>query len=149
MIAGPCLMMLLALGCGEKAKEARKVRVFFVVTIATEKGDKIDDKLKDIATEVQRMRPALKGFKLASISCKSLAIDAADLFDVIDEQKAKIVIEKAADKAGRVQLRVKPPKMGEITYSTPCGKFLPILTPIRTEQGDQIIIAIRVQPCGK
>ena len=46
-------------------------------------------------------------------------------------------------------LCVGPPSMGEITYSTPCGKFLPIFTPILTRKGEKVIIAVRVQPCQK
>ena len=38
------------------------------------------------------------------------------------------MIKEAADKTDRVRLKVGPPLMSEITYSTPCGKFLPILT---------------------
>ncbi len=37
--------------------------------------------------------------------------------------------------------------MGAITYETPCGKFLPIETPLRTKKNEMVIIAIRVQPC--
>ena len=54
----------------------------------------------------------------------------------------------SADKMERVRLKVCPPLMGPITYSTPCGKFLPIVTPFRTKNKDLLIIAIRVQPCN-
>ena len=59
-----------------------------------------------------------------------------------------ITIQQAADKMDRIRLEVGPPKMGKITYSTPCGKFLPILTTHRTKAGETVLIAIRVQPCG-
>jgi hypothetical protein len=153
MTCPPCLLVLAAyaaLACGEKPKDkdARKVRVSVVAILASEKSDKVDDKLKAIAAEVRRMRPALKGFTMANLSCKSLSIDAADIFDLIEGQRARVVIEKAADRMDRIQLKVTPPKMGEITYETPCGKFLPILTPIKTKAGEVLIIAIRVQPCN-
>jgi hypothetical protein len=38
--------------------------------------------------------------------------------------------------------------MGEITYSTPCGKFLPIMTEYVTKNGQVMILAVRVQPCS-
>ena len=46
-----------------------------------------------------------------------------------------------------MRLKVVPPKMGAITYSTPCGKFLPMITGYRRKNGDVLIIAVRVQPC--
>ncbi len=117
--------------------------------LASSVSDKVDDKLKAIAAEVRRMRPELKGFTMANLSCKSLSIDVRDDFDLIEGQKAKVMIEKAAaGKMDRIQLKVTPPKMGEITYETPCGKFLPILTPFKTKAGEELIIAIRVQPCN-
>ncbi len=149
-----CVLLLLAasscaLACGVKAKDTRKVRVSVVVILASSVSDKVDDKLKAIAAEVRRMRPELKGFTMANLSCKSLSIDVRDDFDLIEGQKAKVMIEKAAaGKMDRIQLKVTPPKMGEITYETPCGKFLPILTPFKTKAGEELIIAIRVQPCN-
>ena len=59
-----------------------------------------------------------------------------------------MTIKEAGDKMDRVRLKVTPPLMGEICYSTPCGKFLPILTPFRTRNGDHLLVAIRVQPCS-
>src|SRR5262245_44139827 len=97
VITGP------ALACGEKPKDPRKVRVSVVVILASKTADKVDPQLKAIATEVQRMRPELKGFRMADSSYKSLAIDAANVFDLIEGQKAKVIIQKAADKMDRIQ----------------------------------------------
>ena len=35
--------------------------------------------------------------------------------------------------------------MGEITYDTCCGKFLPIITPFRTKDKELLIIAVCVR----
>jgi hypothetical protein len=138
----------LALACGPE-KPARRVRVSVVVILASETDTRVDRKLTCIAREVHKMDPKLKGFRLAKLSCKSLPLGKADTFVLVDGQSTSITVQKAADKMDRIQLAVGPPMMGEITYSTPCGKFLPIFTPILTKKGEKVIIAVRVQPCHK
>jgi hypothetical protein len=126
----------------------RKVRVSVVVILASEKDDKVDKKLECIAREVRKMHPKLKGFKLVNLSCKSLTVGAADKFDLVEDEQTSITVLRAADKMDRVRLKVGPPMMGQITYSTPCGKFLPILTPVKTKTNEHVLIAVRVQPCN-
>src|SRR5262249_31890399 len=125
-----------------------KVRISVVVILASETGNKIDKKLDGIAKEVQKVHPELKNFELAKLSCKSLDVGKADKFDLVENQTTSILIQKEADKMDRICLKVSPPMMGEITYSTPCGKFLPILTPYRTKKNQVVIVAVRVQPCN-
>lgn len=137
-----------ALRACEKVKPPRKVRVSVLVILASEKDTRVDRKLECIAREVRKMHPRFKGFRMANLSCKSVAVGAADLFELVEKEQASITVQRAADKMDRVRLKVSPPMMGEITYSTPCGKFLPILTPLRTKNNDQVLIAVRVQPCN-
>jgi hypothetical protein len=136
----------LALACGEE-KPAKQVRISVVVILASETGNKIDKKLECIAREVQKTYPKLTNFELDKMSCKSVAVGKADKFELVEGQTTNITVQKAADKMDRIRLKVGPPQMGEITYSTPCGKFLPILTPHQTKKGQAVIIAVRVQPC--
>jgi hypothetical protein len=160
--AGPLLLALVALAlpagepvndCNEtvgkeKKPAERKVRVSVVVILASETDTTIDPKLTGIAKEVRRRHPKLTGFRMAKLSCKSLAVGVADKIDLVESQSAKVTVHRAADKKNRIELKVAPPAMGEITYETPCGKFLPIVTPFRTKAKDLLIIAIRVQPCN-
>jgi hypothetical protein len=37
--------------------------------------------------------------------------------------------------------------MGEITYESTCGVFFPLFTPLRTKDGEHIILALCVKPC--
>ena len=138
----------LALACGP-VKPGRKVRVCVVVILASETDTKVDRKLTCIAREVRKMDPKLKGFRLAKLASLSLPLGQADTFALVEGQSTSITVDKAADKMDRIQLSVGPPMMGKITYSTPCGKFLPIFTPIVTKKGEKVIIAVRVQPCQK
>lgn len=137
----------LALACGDDKKQPKQVRISVVVILASENGNAVDKKLECIAKEVQKIHPKLKNFQLARLSCKSVAVGKADIFDLVENQTTNITIQKAADKMDRIRLKVGPPQMGEIIYTTTCGKFLPILTPYRTKKDEVLIIAVRVQPC--
>jgi len=109
----------------------------------------VDRKLTCIAREVRRLHPELKGFRLSKMSCKSLPVDNAHKFELVENKKVCVTVQRCADKNNRVQLKVSPPAMGGITYSTPCGKFLPIVTPFKTKNGELVIIAVRVEPCPR
>jgi len=149
-LATPPLLLLaatLAAACGDKVKDVRQVRVSVVIILASETQTKVDKKVKDIAAEVRKIHPKLKGFVLKDLKCQSVKIGVANKFELIDGQSTTITIKQAADKMDRIQLRVGPPSMGGITYATPCGKFLPIVTPHVTKNGEKLIIAIRVEPC--
>jgi len=161
-LALPALLLLLMLSpaaqsCSfdaddKKAKAADKdcgprVRVSIVIILASETDKKVHPKLKCIADEVTKMYPKLTGFRLYDVSYKSLPVGIKDVFELVEKQTATVTVQCRADKKDRVRLKIAPPKMGEITYSTPCGKFLPIVTPYRTKKGEQVIIALRVEPC--
>ena len=133
-----------------KAEEKETVHVSVIAILATERDDKIDAKLECIAREVRKTHKKLTGFHLATMTCnKSLAVGAKETFDVVADQKVDVTVKRSVDEKDRVQVKVAPPQMGEITYDTCCGKFLPIVTPFRTKNHDLLIIAVRVQPCHK
>ncbi len=129
------------------AGKAGRVRVSVVVILASERDGKVHKKLICIADEVKKIHPKLKSFRLHTMSYKSLAVNVTDDFELVESQTTAITVQRSADKANRVCLKIAPPRMGEITYSTPCGKFLPIITPYRTKKGELLILAVRVEPC--
>jgi hypothetical protein len=126
----------------------RQVSVSVLIIYASETDTKIDKDLACIAREARKTYPKFKGFRMADLCRKSLRVGRAHKFDVGEGQKVCVTVERAADKMDRIQLKVGPPAMGQITYVTPCGKFFPILTPVVTKKGDAVMIAIRVQPCN-
>jgi hypothetical protein len=142
-------LVILTLLAAAPPKEERKetVQVSVIAILATERDDKIDPKLACIAREVRKKYKKLTGFQLAAMTGKSLAIGARETFELIDDQKVVVTVKKAVDEKNCVQVRVAPPQMGEITYDTCCGKFLPLVTPVRIGKNDLLIIAVRVQPC--
>jgi hypothetical protein len=147
LIACWALTLLGPAACAADEEEKGKVRVCVVVILATESDTKVDKPLANIAREVRKMYPKLTGFRFEKVCCKSLAIGEKDSFELIDDQTAAVTVQRGADRNDTVRLKVRPPKMGEITYSTACGKFLPIVTPYRNKANDRLLIAVRVQPC--
>jgi hypothetical protein len=128
---------------------SRKVTVSVMAILASKKSDQIDPLLKDIARQIRKKDKELKGFRVGKISCKEVPVQTAETFDLVADQKASIVVLKTADKENRIQLKISPPTVGDITYTTTCGKFFPIMTTYQTPNGESLIIAVRVQPCNK
>jgi len=127
----------------------REVKVSVVAILASEQDNKIDPRLQGIAREIQRHHPQLKGFRMAKMTSKSVPVrGATESFELVADQKADITVLKTADKNDKVQLKITPPTLGEITYTTTCGKFFPIVTRYQTSNNESLIIAIRVQPCN-
>jgi hypothetical protein len=136
---------LAAAPCGE----AEKVKVTVAVILASDRHKEVARELKCIAQEVQKKYPALIGFRLGEITCKSLTVGESEKFALVDDEVATVLVRHGADSKNRVGLTVKPPLQGEIQYTTCCGKFLPIVTRYETKDKECLIIAIRVQPCKK
>jgi hypothetical protein len=141
--------VVVALLASAPPKEDRKetVDVSVLVILASESDKKTDAKLACIAREVQKEHANLTGFRIVNMTKRSLAVGAKESFDLVGDQKAAITVKRPADEKNRVEVKVSPPRMGEITYATCCGKFLPIVTPLRTQNNDLLILAVRVQPC--
>lgn len=128
-------------------EDRETVQVSVIAILATDQDDKIDPKLACIAREVRKTHKELTGFRMGKIAKKSLVVGVKQTFDLGGDQKAVLTVKQAADSKNRVEVTIEPPQMGEITYDTCCGKFLPIVTPIRTKNNDLLLIAVRVQPC--
>src|SRR5437870_1371154 len=124
-----------------------EVRVTLVAILATGRDQEVDAKLKDIAEEVRKKHPALTGFRLGPMSCKTVVVGKRETFDLVEGQVATITVLHPADKNDKVCLKVKAPHWSEFSYSTVCGKFFLIMTPYQTKANDQLLIAIAVNPC--
>jgi hypothetical protein len=138
---------LLFLGAARPAGDDG-VDVSVVAILATGDNDKIDPKLDAIAKEIQKTEPKLTGFRIAVMTKKTIAVGAKDDFDLGNDQSLRVAVQQKSDKEDRYQLKISPPQMGDITYqATGCGKFLPIITPVRTKNNELLIIGVCVQPC--
>jgi hypothetical protein len=124
------------------------VSVSVVAVLATDQNDKIDPKLECIAREIQKTDPTLTGLRLVKRLEKKIAVGGKDDFDLGNDQTLRVVVQQKSDKDGRYQLKVTPPQMGDVTYlTTCCGKFLPIVTPVRNKNNELLIIGVGVQLC--
>lgn len=139
------LAFVAAASAGDDEKEPVEVSV--IAILATDRNDKVDPKLACIARQVRRTHKELTGFQMATVTSKSLAVGDRYVFEVVGAQKVGVTVQQGADEKDRVQVKVAPPGMGEITYDTCCGKFLPIVTPFRTKDKELLIVAVCVRPC--
>lgn len=140
---------LIALGAAPAAADD-KVRITVVAILATARDDHVDTKVDCIAREVQKIEPKLTGFRLHQATCRSIPVGGREEFPLIDSEKVTVTAESGITAEGRVGLRVKPSGLGEITYTTACGKCFPIITRYTTKDTrDRLIIAIMVKPCGR
>jgi len=126
----------------------REVKVSVVAILASEQDNKIDPRLEAIAKEIQKHHPQLKGFRMGKMTDKKVPVrGGSESFELVADQKADITVLKTADRNDKVQLKITPPTLGEITYTTTCGKFFPIMTRYQTSNNESLIVAVRVQPC--
>jgi hypothetical protein len=140
--------------------QAEDVKVTVVAVLATSRTDSVDPKLKGIADEVQKIDPTLTGFRIARATGKNLSIGKRETFPLVEDTDVTVLIQqqmgagkkdkdKDKDKDERYRLAVKAPMVGEITYTTCCTKFFPIMTRYQNRDGDRLIIAIMVEPAKK
>lgn len=123
------------------------IRVTVTVILASTESKVVDPKLTDLAAEVQKRDKKLTGFKVVETIGKSIPVGESAKFTLVDKQELKVKIEKSKDEKGRVGLTVKPPELGEITYTCSCEKFFPIVTPYKTKAGETLIIMVMAKPC--
>jgi hypothetical protein len=148
----PAALLIAALTLGAAAAPGHaeeRVQVTVLAILATEDNAKVDEQLKCIAQKVQKVEPKLTGFRLARTSAKSLEVSKVSKFTLVDGLTVGVTVEHGADEKNRVGLTVKPPQIGEISYTSCCGKYFPIVTRYRTADKERLIIAIMVEPCKK
>jgi hypothetical protein len=143
----PALLMLVASAPMPAACDDEEVKVSVVAILATDRDSKVDKDLECVAKEVRKKDPKLTGVRLGHVTCKSIAVGKKSKFELVEGQMAAVTVDHGADKENKVQLKVKAPLLGEITYQTCCGKFLPVMTPYKTKDGDVLFVLVRVQPC--
>jgi hypothetical protein len=131
------------------ARGEDSVKVTVVTILAsTDKDAKVDKKLTEVAAVVQQQYPELVGFRFGPQTCKPVEIGKEETFDLVDDVKAIVVVQQGYDKKGRIGLKVKPPQLSEITYSTCCHKYFPLVTPYETkDKKERLIVAVMVCPC--
>src|SRR5205823_361780 len=142
-LAGIAGLFLLATGPGVRGDDAR---VTVLTILASSNHQDVHPKLQQIATEVRKHEQALTGFKLINSQFKDVNVGQKEKFDLVNEVSADVtVLAKDEAKQKPVRLTIKPPTVGEISYSTCYDKFFPIVTRY-VSANERLIIAIMVQP---
>jgi len=144
----PLWLLLASLFSAAARAEDGKIQVTVVAILATDKNTKVDDKLKDIAKEVQKKEPTLTGFVVERITVKSIKIGEKETFPLVDEKTVVVILAEKNEKDNCVSLTIKPPTLGDITYTCCCGKFFPVVTRYETKDKDRLIVAVMAKPCN-
>ena len=148
MILGTTQLLCIALSLAFSAKlEERPIKVTVLIVLATDKNHDIDAKLKPIAEVVSKRESKLTGFKLHQTVQNSIRDGESGVLVLLEKQVLRVKIEQPRNAAGRAKLTIRPPGTGDITYECVCGKYLPVVTPYVTKNGERLILAIMASPC--
>jgi hypothetical protein len=143
--------LLFAAGrCAAADPPEKEVRVTVAAILANGDG-KVDDRLKCVAAEVRKMHPKLTGFQLGRMTTKPIPLGGTEKFKLEDGQEASIKVKRCPDCPGRFCLEVQSKTLvGEMAYTSVCGKYFPLVTDYRTkDKGDRLIIVFKVESCDK
>lgn len=133
----------------EDCADAGPIRVTVVVVVATAGNKAVDPKLKDLAKEVRKRDMTLTGFKLVDSHAKSIPPGESAEFPLVEKQRLTVTVDGPKDGNGRVGLTIKPPELGEISYTCTCDKFFPVVTPYKTRKGETLIVVVMAKPCTR
>jgi hypothetical protein len=149
MFAGTAKLIAVALAAasGEACDGRKPVRVTVVAVLASSNSTHVDAKLAELAREVRKREPALTGFRVAAAKQKSIPVGKGHTFELPDKQTLTVRIDRPKGKDGRVGLTIRPPGLGEITYTCTCDKFFPVVTPHTTQDGERLIVVVMGKPC--
>ena len=148
MFAGTAKLIAVALAAGGPCDGSKPVRVTVVAVLASTTTTHVDAKLEALAREVRKREPGLTGFRVAAAFQKSVPVGKGHTFELPDKQTLKVRIDRPKGKDGRVGLTIRPPGLGEITYTCACDKFFPVVTPHTTADGERLIVVVMARPCN-
>jgi hypothetical protein len=123
------------------------VDVTLVVVLATTQNNRIEPKVECIARAIQKERPWLTGFRLATTTCETMPIGARRSFPLVEDAEAIVETKRCKQEPERFCLKVQAPGILGVTYRCCCGKFFPLMTSCKTKAKEQVIIAVMVEAC--
>lgn len=130
---------------------APEERVKVTVAAILANGDgKVDDKLKCVAEEVRKSHPKLTGFHVGPTATRPVPLGGSEKFKLVDGQEVSVHVKPCADCPGRFCLEVQSQALiGEMVYTSVCGKYFPLVTDYKTKRhGDRLILAFKVESCA-
>jgi hypothetical protein len=124
---------------------ADDARITVVTILASSNNQDVHPKLAQIASEVKKHEQTLTGFKLLNSQFKDVTVGQKEKFDLLNDVSADVTVLEKDEANKRIRMAVKPPTIGEISYSICYDKFFPIVTRY-VSANERLIIAIMVQP---
>jgi hypothetical protein len=141
-------MVVAAFAPCQPGPAAQPVRITVVTVLATDQNKTVDGRLTELAKAVQAGDKKLTGFKFHASEAKSVSPGDKTTFGLINGHTLEVKVQRARDENDRVSLAIRPPGLGEVTYTCTCERFFPVVTPYRTrEGGETIIVAVMARPC--
>jgi hypothetical protein len=129
--------------------DENNIKVTVVAVLASTTDKTIDKELKELAQEMRKKDPTLTGFVVDRSSSQSMKVGEKATFKFMEKQSVEVELREKNAKTNRVSLTITPPTLGEIAYTTCCGKYFPVCTGYQTKDGKKLIIAVMVAPCNK
>jgi hypothetical protein len=130
-------------------KEQPTVNVTVAVILGSERKKDVDERLKGIACQVQEMHPKLTGFTVGTTTTHPMQLGKAQTFQLEDGQEASVTVKRCTEFPDRYCLEIRSKALvGEMAYSSVCGKYFPLVTNYKTKKNEQLIIAFKVETCG-
>lgn len=141
----PAIAIALLVGLASPAiVRAEDARITVVAILGSSAHSEINPKLQQIAAEVRKHDTSLTGFKILSTECKDVNVGQVESFPVAKDISVDVTVKAKYESKNKIKLTVKPPMMGEVTYSVTYDKFMPIMTR-QMANNERLIIAIMAQ----
>ena len=140
VLLGPC--------CADPPAPEDGVKVIVATVLANGDG-KVDDRLTCVAEAVRKKHPALTGFHVGEQKRLSIPLGGTEKVKLVDGQEASITVKRCKECPERFCVEVTSKALvGEMTYTSVCGKYFPLVTGYKTKhKGDQLILLFKVEPC--
>ena len=142
----PFVLALLSVPCcADPPAPEEGVKVTVAAVLANGDG-KVDNKLKCVAEAVRKTHPELTGFQVGPMKTLSIPLGGSEKVKLVDGQEASVAVKRCKECPERFCVEVTSKALvGEMTYTSVCGKYFPLVTGYKTkDRGDRLIIAFKV-----
>jgi hypothetical protein len=145
------VLTLLATAGGACPPAEDEIEIKVLAIMVSEHKTEIDQRLAQFAKQVQKKDSTLTGFRVQRTGSDKLKLGETQKFDLVGKELVEVTVNKERNKAGKVVLTIKPPKLDQITYECVCDKYFSMATQYFEGTGkdkEQLFIAIMAKPCG-
>ncbi len=144
-----CFTLLFGPCCADPPPPDDGIKVTVAAVLANGSG-KVDKRLKCLADAVRKEHPELTGFQVGVTKNLSIPLGGTEKVRLVDGQEATVTVKRCKDCPQRYCVEVTSKALvGEMTYTSVCGKYFPLVTGYKTkDKGDQLILAFKMETCS-